>query len=114
MSKRHAYLTLITITGTAFVVATIGFGTFAKVSVAGDTIAHAFSEQMQYEALIVSLKLIAPFVLLAGVSAAFLNAQGSNFGFGVFAFGAVPLMVLYFIGFTGSEQALLNRKWTAA
>jgi hypothetical protein len=114
MSKQLAYAAFAALAGLAFIVSTLIFGALAKVAVAGDTFAHAFSEHLHYMTIVGSLMLFAPFIALAAISVGFIGKRGVPFGFGVFSLGLILLMALYWLGYIGSEEALLNRKWTAA
>jgi hypothetical protein len=114
MSKHLAYSAFIALACLAFIVSTIVFGALAKVIVAGDTIEHALSEHLHYMTIVGSLVLLSPFLALAGIGVGFRNKRGAKFGFVAFFAGLIPLMGLYWFGYIGSEEALLNRKWTAA
>ena len=114
MSAHRAYMVLVLVASIAFIVSTVGFGTLAKVTVADDSLRHALSERVHYMNAVELLSLLAPFLTLAVIAAVFVRARGVKFGFAVFWFGAALLGALYFIGYTSSEQAMLNHKWTAA
>lgn len=114
--RDRPYLLFFYLTVGAFVVAHIGFEIFARLWVERNTTWEAVSETLYYSAIqpVGTVMLLAPFVLLGWMAGSLAWKQTFKGGTVLFVAGAVVLGLIYFGGHIGAEQAMQNRKWTAA
>ena len=100
----------------AFLVATTGGDLSARTTIAGNTFGQAFTAHIQWASstFIGVLLLFLPF---AGVAYIAFNLQklGKIFDvFAIFLLSVTILVYFYFRGFSGSQLALVEGKWTAS
>lgn len=99
-----------------FFVAHICFEVFARLSIRQSDFVEAVSETFYYSTIqpVGTIMLLAPFALLGWMAASLTRKKTLKQGAILFSIGAVVLSLMYFVGHMGAEQAMLNRKWTAA
>lgn len=114
--RDRPYLLFCCLAAAAYVVADIGFSVVARKFVAQASISDALVETLHYTVVepIGSLMLLAPFALLGWMAASLAKSRTLGAGLLLFSAGAAALGLVYFWGHVGAEQAMLNRKWTAA
>jgi MFS family permease len=114
--RNRPYLTFLALAIGAFAFADIGFEIFARVWIDRNTIGKATSETLYYWATqpTGTAMLLAPFLLLGWMAASLARKRTFNRGLLLFGIGVVALGALYFVGHIGAEQAMHDRKWTAA
>jgi hypothetical protein len=98
------------------VAATLGSDVLARTSVGGDSLGKAVGEHAYYAAVqpIGTAMLLAPFLLLAWMSASLAKRKGFDRGLRVFLLGALLLGFMYFSGYQDSQSYMKQRMWTAA
>jgi hypothetical protein len=97
-------------------VAIVIFGVVARVAIGKEAIINAFLESIYYLLTqpIVTLLLIAPFVIVAYCSQSEYKEDKWVSGWILFICGIIPLEYLYFQGNMQSQYLLEQKKWTAA
>jgi hypothetical protein len=98
------------------VVATLGSDVVSTVAVTGGSARAAATEHLNYalRSPIGTALLFLPFIAAAWLGASVAGKQKSYAALLVFVPTLVLLLALYFSGYYGSQQALLEHKWTAA
>jgi hypothetical protein len=114
--RSRPYATFFALGIGAFAVADVGFEVFARVWIGRTSLGQAISETLYYLAIqpVGAAMLLAPFLLLAWMAASLARKRTFERGLLLFGISVVILAALYFAGHIGSEQAMQNRRWTAA
>lgn len=98
------------------VIVIVSADTFARITISHESISHAISECFHY--LIVqpigTLLLLLPFFVTGAVSAIKSKNRNIRHGYCLLTCGHLPLLLLYFYGYLGSQHALQKHAWTAA
>ena len=99
-----------------FIIATLGFGVLARVTIGEEGLAHATSEHLYYAATqpVGTLLLFLPFLLLSWLAAWTAKRKGLGRGLGIFLIGVIVLGFLYFNGYHDAQEALKHHRWTGA
>jgi hypothetical protein len=100
----------------SFVVAHIGFEIFARLWVERRPAWEAVRQSLYYAAIqpVGTASLLLPFLLLGWMAASLAKKRTLKSGAVLFVTGAVVLGLIYLAGHIGAEQAMKQRKWTAA
>jgi hypothetical protein len=100
----------------AFVGATTGADIYARMSIAGEPFAAALQDHLHWTAVqfVGTAMLFAPFVAVALLCARVDRRTSGHAAATIFAAAMVALLYFYFQGHEGAQQALLEKKWTAA
>jgi hypothetical protein len=114
--RRHPYSVFFALSVGAFFVATVCADVLARVRVGAQDFSKAANEHFYYAFIqpVGTAMLLAPFLLLAWMSASLAKRRGHKHGLGLFALGAALLCLLYFSGYYGSQTYMERRLWTAA
>jgi hypothetical protein len=85
---------------------------FARLSVAHESIGHAFQESLHYKIVqpIGSAMLLLPFVVIGAIAAKSTKSSSSC----LLVCGHLAATILYFNGYLDSQHALQKHAWTAA
>ena len=99
-----------------FLVASVGFGVIARVTVGEEAFSYAISQHLYYAAVqpVGTLFLFLPFVFLGWMSASLAKRRSLKHGLMLFLFGGLLLCFLYFDGYRGAQIAVTQHKWTTA
>ncbi|MCA1594746.1 MAG: hypothetical protein LC754_19385 [Acidobacteria bacterium] len=90
--------------------------TYARASVANETPGGAFSTSIHYLLVqpIGTIFLLLPYLVVGIVASFFAKVEHNLKSWCLFICGVAPLMALYFQGYMSAQQAILEKKWTAA
>lgn len=99
-----------------FLAATIGADVIARTSIAGEAYGPAVRDHLYYAGTqpIGTLLLLAPFVAVAFISAHAERRASIRSVAILFAVSMGALLYFYVQGYLGAQQALAEKKWTAA
>jgi hypothetical protein len=115
MARAKLHLAFLGLSLVAFFVATVGFDFIARVAVSQEAMVDAASKSAQWlTSPLAAFLLVLPFIAAGVLGAEFTNAVNLERGRVYFGVVLAILGLLYFSGFWGSQQALQERKWTAA
>jgi hypothetical protein len=116
LARRHRYSVFFALSVGAFLVSTVCADVFVRTRFGAQDFLKAANEHFYYAFLqpVGTAMLLAPFLLLAWMSASLAKRRGDQRGFGLFALGSALLCVLYFSGYYGSQTYMERRLWTAA
>jgi hypothetical protein len=111
--KPYAYLLCALVAG---IFATAGSDILARMWIADETLGFATGEHLRYaeSGWMGTLFLLAPFLAVGWISAAFHKREQTRSAFLLFAVGLIPLIYFYFDGYQAAQQALADERWTAA
>lgn len=100
----------------AFLVAVTGSDIYAHISIGGLSSAQAIQAHLDWVGmtLVGLVILLMPFVGVAFVSAAANGRLRTRSAVTIFGISLLALLYFYFDGFQAAQQAMLDRKWTAA
>lgn len=116
MKRFAAYASFLAAAALAFLVSTLGFDVVARVAVAQRPVADAWTHALAGHlaqptgALLLAL----PFIAAGALAAEAATSAGARSGIAVFAAVAGILGWMYFRGYTGQQEALAGKQWTAA
>jgi hypothetical protein len=108
-----AYLLIAT---AVFLAAVTGSDLIARMTIVGDTLGVAVSEHLRWASLTIvgMVFLFAPFVFVAFICGVVNKRAKTRSAVTLFSVAMVALAYYYFGGFQASQQAMLDKKWTAA
>lgn len=111
--KSYAYLLFALAAGIA---ATAGSDILARMWIGGVPLAAAGIEHLRYavSGWVGTIFLLAPFLAVGWVSAAFHKRGSTRVAGGICAIGLLPLSYFYFQGYQAAQYALADERWTAA
>lgn len=100
----------------AFLAATTGADLVARTAIAGEPVNVALREHLYWAGVQLpgTLLLLAPFVAAAFLCARMERKARTRSAASIFAIATLTLLYFYFHGHQGAQQALLEKKWTAA
>jgi hypothetical protein len=108
-----AYLLIAT---AVFLAAVTGSDLIARMTIVGDTLGVAVSDHLRWASLTIvgMVFLFAPFVVVAFICGVVNKRAKTRSAVTLFSVAMVALAYFYFGGFQASQQAMLDKKWTAA